>query len=114
MAKVHALSRTYAQAVAGVPVTMKFDRQFSSFELSFKYSKVSQFFLRFSSYLRQKAKGSTEIYYNSEWHYPAGVSVVIDPPNALTWVENEKNYLSFFANSILQDGDYVTIQLDPK
>merc|ERR1712000_75443 len=60
---VAVFSRTYAQAVAGTPTRMRFDTTDASFELCFV--------------LDTGINTPTEVYVNTEIHYPDGVMVSI-------------------------------------
>eukprot|EP00742_Colponemidia_sp_Colp-10_P002113 GILJ01002256.1.p1 GENE.GILJ01002256.1~~GILJ01002256.1.p1 ORF type:complete len:547 (-),score=92.28 GILJ01002256.1:661-2214(-) len=69
-AKVKALSRTYAQVIAGVPQSMSFDDQTAEFVLTY-------------SPLKQGNVLVTEVYVNKQLHYPTGVDVSVTPADVV-------------------------------
>jgi endoglycosylceramidase len=69
--KVKALSRTYAQATAGLPRHQFFD------------PKTSEF--RFIYAVNTTISQPTEIYLNEAWYYPNGYNIVLSPPNVVQW-----------------------------
>lgn len=72
-AKLKALSRTYAQAIAGQPTRMSFDRSTGAFELTFIASD------------RTRSLGApTEIYLNEKLWYPAGYDADVWPAECTT------------------------------
>lgn len=78
--KLKALSRTYAQAIAGTPTKMKYDWNTGAFELRFEAT----------------VEGTpTVVYLNQELHYPAGFDVEVSPTDCLTQAQGEENYLEF-------------------
>jgi len=97
--KVKALSRTYAQAIAGVPSAMSFDMSTSAFELSFT--------------LNLSITSPTIIYLNQVWYYPKGFTINVSP-NVLTWNQSEVNYLEFTPISSAKDGQVITIKIASK
>lgn len=70
-AKLKFLSRTYAQAIAGVPSKMTFDPQTASFLLRYRAEWCSG--------------APTEIYLNEKLHYPIGYSVSVEP--TISWFD---------------------------
>jgi len=83
--KVKALSRTYAQAIAGIPSLMSFEPSDSSFRLVYLIDPT--------------AKAPTEIYLNEEYYYPNGFTVTITPSNAAVWKQVAKNHIEVYAAS---------------
>ena len=79
LAKLAALSRTYAQAIAGVPttITQQYDAASSAFTLSFTVNTAIAASARV-----------TQVYYNAPLHYPAGVAWALAPPAAGTVTAN--------------------------
>merc|ERR1711920_22014 len=69
------LSRTYAQAIAGLPVSMSFKSADASFELVYNASIIS---------------APTEIYVNEALHYPSGFNTEIEPSDCVN-VETSAN-----------------------
>jgi len=76
-AKVRALSRTYAPAIAGVPTKMEFVPATSAFTLQYKANA--------------NARLPTEIYLNEKYYYPKGFTVAITPASAAAWVQTAPN-----------------------
>lgn len=70
-AKVRALSRTYAPAVAGLPSVHAFNSTSLVFSLVYVINEV--------------ATAPTEIYLNEPWYYPHGFRVTLDPPSYAAW-----------------------------
>jgi len=64
-AKVRSLSRTYAQAIAGVPVHMGFDAKSGRFDLEYTPNL--------------NITKNTEIYMNTHLYYPQGYNVELKP-----------------------------------
>jgi len=79
--KVRALSRTYARAIAGVPVSMSFEPGTGSFELVFRASA--------------SIHAPTEVYLNREFNYPKGFSVTVFPQHCLD-VQTGTNLVHIF------------------
>jgi len=77
--KVKALSRTYAQAVAGIPSEMFFDSTTSYFKLVFQQDTT--------------IAAPTVIFLNQQFYYPNGFTVTITPSSAANWQQVEKNYI---------------------
>ncbi|CAK0868191.1 unnamed protein product [Prorocentrum cordatum] len=76
--KLRALSRTYAQAIAGDPEVMTFDAETAAFELRFNATVAS---------------APTEIYLNRQLHYPHGHSLQIEPEGCLRLASAEEDSL---------------------
>jgi len=98
--KVAALSRTYAQAVAGKLYNSTFDRPSSRYHLEFQHKKsITQ---------------PTEIYLNKKWHYPLGYQIIISPNNAATWKEADINRIFVTVLSTIADGTLITVTITPQ
>ncbi|KAJ5067604.1 cellulase [Anaeramoeba ignava] len=85
--KVKTLSRTYAQAIQGIPMMMNFDPITSKFQFKFQFN---------SSIPLQ-----TEIYLNEEYYYPNGFSVNISP-NGVQWTHPEENKIEIIVPEVIQ------------
>lgn len=72
------LSRTYAQAIAGTPLTMSFMPENGTFVLEFEMSGTT---------------APTEIYLNRALHYPNGCNVKVMPPGCLVPSWDGPNHL---------------------
>lgn len=83
--KLSALSRTYAQAIAGVPssISMAYNTTSYAFTLSYTINTALP-----------PASQVTTIYLNEDLHYPRGFRAVVTPPSAATVNQTERNYLS--------------------
>lgn len=97
--KVLALSRTYAYAIAGVPLQMKFNPQSNHFLL--------QYILNGAGF----GGKPTEIYLNEKWRYPNGYSVTITPSSAAKWVKLRRNVIAVIALGKVQQN--VTVVIKP-
>lgn len=83
-AKVAALSRTYAQRVAGVPgsITMQFAGEAVTKDFALAYTTNGG------------AKNTTTVVYlNEDWHYPAGYTLQVTPQGALAVSQPGRNYI---------------------
>lgn len=78
--KLKALSRTYAQAIAGKPLKMSFDPNTGNFSLDFNATVTS---------------APTEIYFNEVLHYPNGYVAEYEPMTCLVHRRVDKNHLHF-------------------
>jgi endoglycosylceramidase len=101
--KLRTLSRTYAQAIAGVPISMNFNANTAQFDLAF----------------RPLALGApTEIYLNEELHYKDGYDLTITPTNCSDAFNKttQKNfiYLDIKADKAGACGDHVEVQIVKK
>jgi endoglycosylceramidase len=101
--KLRTLSRTYAQAIAGVPLSMSFDSKTAQFDLSF----------------RPRALGApTEIYLNEDLHYKDGYDLSILPANCTDAFNQttQKNfiYLDMKSDKVDACGDHVEVQIVKK
>jgi endoglycosylceramidase len=82
--KVSALSRTYAQRVAGLP---------SSIAMKFAGEAPSKDFLLTYTTNGAAHNTSTVVYLNEDWHYPAGYTLAVVPQGVLQATSPGKNYL---------------------
>ena len=94
IAKVRALSRTYARIIGGSNITMSFNPSTSEFILKYKM-----------------LKNFTEVYFNEEYYYSSGVDIRFTP-NLI--VEKEKNYARFYHPLAVQLGDPIEIIVTKK
>eukprot|EP01090_Pellita_catalonica_P023564 TRINITY_DN9788_c0_g1_i1.p1 TRINITY_DN9788_c0_g1~~TRINITY_DN9788_c0_g1_i1.p1 ORF type:complete len:492 (-),score=67.04 TRINITY_DN9788_c0_g1_i1:16-1491(-) len=91
---VKMFSRTYAQAIAGIPTDMTFDSTTGDFALIFTPNvTITQ---------------PTEIYINEKFYYPHGLDVIVDPPQTLT-VQRKHNRV-FLSNTNFQGSVSVRIR----
>lgn len=78
--KLKVLSRTYAQAVAGVPINMGFD------------SKSADFYFIYEANATQAVQNlPTEIYLNEALHYPGGFDIEVLPSDCMEAKKVEQN-----------------------
>merc|ERR1711957_473260 len=92
IAKLKTLSRTYAQAIGGVPSAMEFDPDTAAFRLTFKATVL---------------EAPTVVYLNQDLHYPNGFHVDVQPSDCM-WVSlNSTNYLHGWLQSSCQ-GEMIT------
>jgi len=96
---VNILSRTYPQAIAGVPTQMSFDPD--SFIFNMKYIADTTIEL------------PTEIYLNELLHYPNGFTVTITPTGVLS-VEASHNQISLVKTDLLENQMNIMVQIVPK
>jgi len=96
--KLSALSRTYAQAIAGKPLHMEYDSFKRSFSLDF---------------VATVKDAPTEIYLNEELHYPTGYGFSASPPGCLTVTEKRRNYLHLSLASERCMGAIIQIRIIP-
>lgn len=94
------ISRTYAQAVAGKTISMKYDSKTSTFALSYVVTESC-------------SSTITEIYLNEAQHYPGGFEVTISPPDAATWNKEDTNYITVTHKSV-PAGLIIQITVDRK
>jgi hypothetical protein len=118
MNKVRALSRSYAQAIAGIfncyylfliiliflrlgqPLSMVFNPTTARFQLMF--------------IINTDIHQPTIIYINEELNYPQGSDINVAPVNSLTWNSTERNYYEFTPGTSTKNGTAVTILITPK
>ncbi|KAJ4461998.1 putative Glycoside hydrolase [Paratrimastix pyriformis] len=98
VSKVRALSRTFAPAIAGVPVSMAFDPETALYNLKYNPNPA--------------AKGPTEIYLNEAWYYPHGFDVTITPPGAAQWAKVATNRIEV-THTAASRGTTVQITITP-
>lgn len=84
VAKLRTLSRTYAQAIGGLPTAMSFDPITADFHLEFTATVVD---------------APTVIYLNEDLHYQNGFKVTVSPETCLKTEHKEKNYLELHLNA---------------
>uniref|UniRef100_A0A7S1FFA1 Endoglycoceramidase n=1 Tax=Noctiluca scintillans TaxID=2966 RepID=A0A7S1FFA1_NOCSC len=96
--KLATLSRTYAQAIAGEPKSMKFDSETARFTLRFKPNAT--------------ISKPTVIYFNEELHYPHGYISKVTPSGCLDVVQEEPNHL-FLSVAAVSDCQDVTVEVWP-
>lgn len=77
--KVKALSRSYAQAIQGLPLLMDFNAETSEFQLIYNLDTTIQ--------------GPTVIFLNEKWYYPNGYQVRLSPSGLATWSKISTNYI---------------------
>lgn len=101
--KIRTLSRTYAQATAGVPQSMSFDT--SSADFTFSYAADAQL----------AANGvPTIIFLNQDLWYAPGYDVVVSPPGAATFTSPKPNFIHVVASSSVVDGAIITVSIHRK
>eukprot|EP01112_Ceratiomyxa_fruticulosa_P020687 TRINITY_DN712_c0_g1_i4.p1 TRINITY_DN712_c0_g1~~TRINITY_DN712_c0_g1_i4.p1 ORF type:complete len:514 (+),score=101.67 TRINITY_DN712_c0_g1_i4:1010-2551(+) len=94
--KVKALSRSYPQAVAGLPFDFSFNAANSDFWLSYSIDPSISL--------------PTEIYINEEFYYPQGFNVLISPQGTATW-KSSSNLVSVYAVSTVMPGTVVNVTI---
>lgn len=99
--KVQALARTYAQAVAGQPVSMTFDPESKSFSLVYNV-------------LSGINSTTTEIFFHREFHYPNGIDILVSPAEAIARIECSDQIGVVVHNDNLPAGTTITIQIEHK
>ncbi|CAF3559233.1 unnamed protein product [Rotaria sp. Silwood1] len=95
--KVQALSRSYAQAIAGIPIHMAFFPTTNLFELQFT--------------INTDIRQPTVIYLNEDFNYPHGINVILSPENSLIWTSSNRNYFEFVPTPLLKNGTDILIQI---
>lgn len=78
MLHVHAVLFSYARAVAGTFVTQEFDLDTGAFAVTYKVAAGGAAGLQ------------SEVYVNSEYHYPHGYSVAFKPSGCCSWAMASK------------------------
>jgi len=97
VAKLKALSRTYAPAIAGTPSNMSFDPETGAFELTFN-ATISE--------------ATTEVYLNEELNYPDGYTTEVTPSGCLSQSSEEPNYINFkLIEGAACQGSSVTVRI---
>jgi endoglycosylceramidase len=100
MNKVRALSRSYAQAIAGEPIFMVFDPITARFRFVFN--------------INTDIHQPTIIYINEQLNYPQGCDINVSPANSLIWNLTERNYYEFTPGNSTKNGTAITILITPK
>jgi hypothetical protein len=95
--KLASLSRTYAPAIAGRPLLMKFDTKTKQFDLVYKYNAGTS--------------GNTEIYLNEAIHYARGFNVTLVPQNAASWARVRANRLEVTHSNAFGPGIVLTLRI---
>jgi endoglycosylceramidase len=100
-AKVQALSRTHAQAIAGRPLSTTFNATTNAFSLSYQYDAA--------------VSAPTVVYLNKPMRYPSGYSVQVSPAGSVDWTfsNNQLLFIPSTNTTHLADGTTVTIQIGP-
>ncbi|KAN0030386.1 hypothetical protein ACTA71_010151 [Dictyostelium dimigraforme] len=94
--KITALSRTYAQAIAGVPLLMSFNPTNGDFSLSYTINTtITQ---------------PTQIYLNQDLHYPNGFTTTISS-GTVTISNPQKNLIYVLPNSNTINQSTITIEI---
>lgn len=98
--KLKALSRTYAQAIAGVPSVMKFNVEDGAFSLVFDINtSITQ---------------PTIIYLNEALYYPNGFMVKATPATSIQWIRPEQNFIHIQFTNAAVNGTAVSIAITSK
>uniref|UniRef100_A0A6B2L361 Glycoside hydrolase family 5 domain-containing protein n=1 Tax=Arcella intermedia TaxID=1963864 RepID=A0A6B2L361_9EUKA len=96
---VKTLSRTYAQAVAGMVNQSIFDDKTAQYKLTYQVNKA--------------CKKPTEIYFNQELYYPKSYTCSVDPPNLAQCLLVSKNHLEVHHSPTIPDKQLLTITIAP-
>jgi hypothetical protein len=92
------MSRTYAQAIAGVPQVMRFN------------PKTSEFQFQFAANL--SATAPTIIYLNQKYYYPKGFNVEIRPQTpSIQWKQTEPNRIQITFDSTITAGYEIAVKI---
>jgi len=94
--KLKTLSRTYAQAIAGLPLRMSFDPITAVFELRYN-ATVSE--------------APTEVYLNEVLHYPQGFAIDVDPKDCATLTLAKNRVHATTSSQCI--GEVITLRLSP-
>jgi len=98
--KVKALSRTYPQAVAGIPIYIEFHPENGKFELDY--------------HINPSIVLPTEIYLNEKYYYPKGYTVSVTPTNTATWNSPAPNTLHIIPVFGARNNTLVTVTIVAK
>ena len=98
---VQSLSRTYAQAVAGRGVSMKYDNNTRDFDLEYTTCAAGE------------CTGETEIYLNEDLHYDGGFNVTVNSEKA-QWYQPKKNRIHVKHAENMVGGESVKINIRRK
>jgi len=93
--KVRTLSRTYAQAIAGQPISMDFDSVTFRFELTFN--------------INTDIHQPTIVYLNKKLNYPFGQDINISPQDSMIWNATTSNYYEFLPALSTKNNTKITI-----
>jgi endoglycosylceramidase len=95
--KVKALSRTYPQAICGVPTLQYFNTTNSAFKLVYQASDCNNM--------------PTEIYASKDFHYENGFTVNISPANAATYKVVDEVFIYVQHSASVKPGDVITVDV---
>ncbi|CAF3840020.1 unnamed protein product [Rotaria sordida] len=98
--KVRALSRTYPQAIAGLPLSMSFDPTTANFELRF--------------IINTDIEKPTVIYLNEEFNYSHGIIINVTPLDSLVWTSSIHNYYEFIPAASTKNRTMIILQILPQ
>lgn len=98
---VYEFSRSYARAVTGTLLDMKFNSLTSHFELKFSPNNLP-------------SNPPTEIYINKSLRYSNGVDISVTPKNSLTWTSNGNIFLFTLDFNYISTNDTISIEIRPK
>lgn len=96
--KIKKLARTYAQAVAGKTISMKFVENTAEYILKYEVCKNC---------------GETEIYASEFYYYPNGVKIEVEPESSVVYKKGKRNKHLFLGNTNVNEGQIVTIRMTP-
>eukprot|EP01102_Stenamoeba_stenopodia_P003368 TRINITY_DN1333_c0_g1_i5.p1 TRINITY_DN1333_c0_g1~~TRINITY_DN1333_c0_g1_i5.p1 ORF type:complete len:544 (-),score=80.71 TRINITY_DN1333_c0_g1_i5:434-1996(-) len=96
---VKMFSRTYPQAIAGLPISYYFDPNTAEFAFTFLATQPT-------------STRPTVIYLNEELHYPSGYNLRISTPSLLN-VTTYTNYIELVYTSEVRMGDIIAIDISP-
>ena len=94
------ISRTYAPAVAGEIVSMKFDPSTAEFNLVFANNP--------------NCTEATDIYLNQQLHYPYGYRVTTTPTGAAAWSSLALNHIKVTVDASVPAGTEIAIDITAK
>jgi endoglycosylceramidase len=99
VAKFRILSRTYAQAISGIPLFSSFNETSGVFAMRLL--------------INRDITSPTTIYLNEALYYPRGFRVIFDPPTAATFTSPSKNTVHVTYNPTAVSGTPLTISIIP-
>jgi len=94
------MSRSYAQAVAGVTTSM-----------TYAHAQADQSFTLVFGVSSAVTNPVTEIFIHEEYHYPQGYTVTIEPTGAATWSSPATNSVHVTNSDGLPDGYEITVTI---
>jgi len=98
--KLKALSRSYPQAVAGLPTYFSFEPRNAEFKLEYHIDlAITQ---------------PTEIYLNEKYYYPKGYTVSITPTNTASWSSTGINNVQILPINGVRNNTAITVIVRPK